>query len=88
MCHKTILKCCAGDPSNKYYIRVFVKERTYVNFNSERKCCGVDQMFLKDVANVPTRSQSILSKLGKIRRELTVENVHAVNGVRDACLIE
>ena len=29
----------------------FVKERTSVNFNSERKCCGVDQMFLKDVAN-------------------------------------
>ena len=45
-------------------------------------------MFLKDVANVPTRSQSILSKLGKIRQELTVENVHVVNGVRDACLIK
>ena len=64
---------------NKYYIRTFVKKRTSVNFNSERKCCGVDQMFLKDVTNVPTRSQSILSKLGKIRQELTVKNVHVVN---------
>ena len=36
-------------------------------------------MFLKDVTNVPTHSQSILSKLGKIRQELTVENVHVVN---------
>ena len=46
-------------------------------------------MFAKDVTNVPTRSQSILSKLGQIHQELTVENVHAVNhGVRDACLIE
>ena len=47
-------------------------------------------MFLKDVTNVnvtnvPTRSQSILSKLGKICQKLTVENVHVVNhGVRDA----
>ena len=41
-------------------------------------------MFLKDVTNVPTRSQSILSKLGKICQELTVENVHVVNhGVMD-----
>ena len=28
---------------------------------------------------MPTHSQSILSKLGKICQELTVENVHAVN---------
>ena len=33
-------------------------------------------MFLKDAGNVPTRSQSILSKLGKFHQELTVENVH------------
>ena len=46
-------------------------------------------MFLKDVTNVPTRSQSILSKLGKIRHDLTVENVHMMNhGVMDACLIK
>ena len=46
-------------------------------------------MFLNDVTNVPTRSQSILSKLGKISQELTVENVHVMNhGVRDACLIK
>ena len=39
-------------------------------------------MFLKD-ANMPTCSQSILSKLEKIWQELTVENVHVVNhGVR------
>ena len=44
---------------------------------------GIDQKFLKDVTNVPTRSQSILSKLRKIRKELTVEHVHVVNhGVR------
>ena len=81
LCHKTILKCCAGDPSNKCYIRIFVKERTSVNFNSaERR---------RDVTNVPTRSQSILSKLGNIYQELTVEFVHVVNhGVRDICLIE
>ena len=43
-------KCCAGDSLNKYYIRIFVKECTSVNFNSKRKCCGVlDQMFLKDL---------------------------------------
>ena len=46
-------------------------------------------MFSKDVTNVPTRSQSILSQLGKIRQELTVGNVHVVNhGVRDACFIK
>ena len=46
-------------------------------------------MFLKDVTNVPTRSQSIMSKLVKIGQELTVENVHVVNhGVRDKCLIK
>ena len=46
-------------------------------------------MFSKDVTNVPTRSQGILSQLGKIRQELTVENVHVVNhGVRDACFIK
>ena len=76
---------------NKYYIvRIFVKEHTSVNFNSERKCCGVlDQMFLKDLTNVSTRSQSILSKLGKINQELTVENVHVVNHrVRETCLVE
>ena len=41
---------------------------------------------IKDVTkSMPTRSQSILSKLGKISQELTVENVHVVNdGVRDA----
>ena len=27
---------------NKYYIRIFVKKRISVNFDSERKCCGVD----------------------------------------------
>ena len=32
--------------------------------------------YVGNVGNVPTRSQSILSKLGKIRQELTVENVH------------
>ena len=87
ICHKTILKCCAGDSLNKFYIGSFVKER---NFNSERKCCGVlNQMFLKYLTNAPTRSQSLLSKLGKIHQELTVENVHVVNhGVRDTCLIE
>ena len=43
-------------------------------------------MFLKDATNVPTHSQSILSKLGKIRQELTVEIVHVMNhGVMDAC---
>ena len=84
LCHKNKLKCCAGDSLNKYYIRIFVKKRTSVNFNFERKYCGVDQMFLKDVTNVPTRSQSILSKLGKIRQELTVENV-LNNGARDTC---
>ena len=77
LCHKTILKCCACDPSNKYYIRIFVKEHTSVNVNSERKCCGIDQMFLKDVGNVPTRSWSILSKLGKIRQELTASGKSA-----------
>ena len=36
------------------------------------------------LTNVPTRSQSIRSKLGKICQKLTVENVHVVNhGVRD-----
>ena len=36
----------------------------------------------------PNITFRILSKLGKIRQELTVENVHAVNhGVRDTCLI-
>ena len=89
LCHKTNLKFCAGDSLNKYYIRIFVKKRTSVNFSSERKCCGVDQMFLKDVTNVPTRSQTILSKLGMIHQELTVEKVHVVNhGVRDTCLIK
>ena len=73
ICHKTILRSCAGDPSNKYYIRIFVKDHTSVNFNSKIKCCGLDQMFLEDVANVPNRSQSIPSKLGKIRQELTVK---------------
>ena len=38
-----------------------------------------------NVTNMPTCSQSILSKLGKICQNLTVENVHVVNhGVRDA----
>ena len=42
-------------------------------------------MFSKDMTNMPTHSQIILSQLGKIRQELTVENVHVVNhGVRDA----
>ena len=59
LCHKAILKCCADDPSNKHYIRIFVKERTSVNFKSERKCCGIDQMF---VANMPTRSQVQIGK--------------------------
>ena len=69
--------------------RIFVKKHTSVNFNSERKCCGVDQTFLKDVTNVPTRSQIILSKLGKICQEFTVENVHVVNhGVRNTCFIK
>ena len=80
ICHKTIFKCRAGDSLNKYYIRIFVKERPSVKFSSERKCCGVDQMFLKDVANVPTRSQSILFKLENIRQELTVES--ETGGVR------
>ena len=48
---KTNLKCCAGDSFNKYYVRIFVKKRTSVNFNFERKRCGVDQMFSRDVAN-------------------------------------
>ena len=26
LCHKTILKCCAGDSLSKYYIHIFVKE--------------------------------------------------------------
>ena len=74
---------------NKCYIRIFVKKRISVNFNSERKGCGVDQMFLKDVTNVPTRSQSILSHWGKISQELKVENVHVVNhGVRDGSSIK
>ena len=72
------------------WTNIFGKERTSVNFISERKCCdALDQIFLKDLTNVPTRSQSILSKLGKINQELSVENVHVVNhGVGDACLIE
>ena len=46
-------------------------------------------MLVKDVTNVPTRSQSILSKLGEIRQELTVANVHVMNhGVMDPCLIK
>ena len=89
LCHKTNLKFCAGNSLNKYHIRIFVKKHTSVNFNSERKCCGVDQTSLRDVTNVPTRSQSILSKLGKIHQELTVGNVHVVNyRVRDACLMK
>ena len=36
-------------------------------------------MFLKDVTNVPTRSQTILSKLGIINQELIVKHVHVVN---------
>ena len=89
LCYRTDLKCCASDSLNKCYICIFVKKRTSVNFNFERKCCGIDQMFSKDVTNVPTRSQSILSQLGKICRELTVENVHVVNhGVRDTCFIK
>ena len=39
LCHKTNLKFCAGDSLNKYYLCIFVKKRTSVNFNSERKCC-------------------------------------------------
>ena len=35
---------------------IFVKKRTSVNFISERKCCGIDQMFLKDV----TKCQLVL----------------------------
>ena len=89
LCYRTNLKCCAGDSLNKCFIRIFVKKRTSVNFNFEKRCCGVDQMFSKDVTNVPTRSQSILSQLEKICQELTVENVHVVNhGVRNACFIK
>ena len=36
-------------------------------------------MFLKDVTNVPTRSQTILSKLGIINQDLIVKHVHVVN---------
>ena len=67
------------------FANIFVKKRA----SQFQFCSGVNKMFLKDVTNVPTCSQSILSKLklGKIRQELTVENVHVENhGVRDACL--
>ena len=86
LCHKTNLKFCAGDSLNKYYIISYFCQEVHL---LSRKCCGVDQMFLKDVTNMPTCSQSILSKLGKIRQEFTVKNVHVVNhGVRDACLMK
>ena len=64
---------------------------TFVFLSKSARCCAVlDQMFLKDLTSyVPNRSQSILSKMGKIRQELTVENVHVVKyGVRDTCLTE
>ena len=66
----------------------FVKERTSVNFNSERKCCGVDQMFLKDVAN----AQLVLEypvQIGKDSSGIdSGVNVHVMNGARDACSIK
>ena len=36
-CQKTILKCCAGDPSNKYYIRIFCQGAHLCQFQFWKK---------------------------------------------------
>ena len=55
---------------------------------SERKCCGVDQMFLKVWLTWQLVLRVSCPNWERFVRNWTVENVHVVNWVRDACLFE